>query len=167
MAERLKRAMVRGFVSIIAVSALALTLPARAQNAPSEETLRTTIERIIAESRAAKTAETELVSRLDQEKVDEKAFAETVGRVEKNVKAIKSLIDTLDARYDQLSEKQKDTVREAWTVAELFATFVDNQKEGLSKLGDKDSRQEVRANAQCAVRRAAMLDEVLSRLTQK
>ena len=159
--------MKRTMLCLVVFGALACAAPNQAPTAPSESTLKSTIDRILAESRAAKQAEADLAAHLEQDKIDEAAFTTTINRAEKNAQAIRELIDQLDALYDQLSDHQKDTVREAWTVAELFSAFVDNQKEGIGKLADKDSRQEILANAQCSVRRAAMLEETLNRLTQR
>jgi hypothetical protein len=145
--------------------------PAAAQQpveqALTPETLNRAIDRIIAEARNIRKAESEMVARLNEGKADQKYLAERVALSEKSLTLIHKTIDMLDANYELLSESQKETLRSSWDIAELFGAFLDNEKAANEKLADKEQQEEARVNAECAVRRAIMLEETVSQLKKK
>jgi len=119
---------------------------------------------ILKQAASAKQVETALMETFAQPKVDVKAAAAQIEKAAQNMTAIRKLLDELDARYESLTENQRSTVREAWTIAELLGSYVDGQKDKLSQLGDAELREDARVTALCAVRRATMLDETLRAL---
>jgi hypothetical protein len=150
----------------IGVFALALAAwPASAQDQTlTPEKINKAIDQVIAEARVIRKAESEMVAHLNAGKADHDYLAARVTQSEKSLAVIRKTIDMLDANYDLLSETQKETLRSSWDIAELFGAFLDNEKAADENLSDKDQREEAKVNAECAVRRAVMLEETVSKL---
>lgn len=140
--------------------------PARPKPAQSPAGIADIVSRINREAEAAQKAETDFAAALEKGPLDPVKAASLVDQSDTSVKAIKQLLDQLDARYESLSEDQRGVVRQAWTISMLLGAFVANQKDALDSLKTEQGRTEAQVNAQCAVRRAAMLAETLRGLAR-
>jgi hypothetical protein len=124
------------------------------------------VARITRESEVARQVESDLATLLEKPGVDVVKAAALMEKADASVNNIKKLLDQLDARYEALSEDQRSVVRQAWTISMLLGAFVANQKESMDGLKTEDGRKESQVNAQCAVRRAVMLEETLKGLVR-
>lgn len=146
---------------LIVVLAVSLIVVGQVLAAQSSKSVVTDVVR---EAGAVAQTEKSLQVLLQQSGADPKQAASLVDTAQKNVKTIKELLDQLDASYDALNEEQRSAVRESWTISELLSAYVDNQKDDLAGLSDKERREDARVNANCAVRRAEMLVSSVERL---
>lgn len=121
---------------------------------------------VVREAGLVEKTEKSLRSLLEQPAADARQVETLVTTARNNVKTIKELLDQLEARYESLDEDQRSAVRESWTISELLGAYVDNQKDDLAGLGDKERREDARVNANCAVRRAEMLVSSVQKLTR-
>ena len=136
------------------------------QNVPSPPEIADIVARITRASEVARQVESDFATLLEKPGVDAVKAADLVEKADASVNNIKKLLDQLDARYEVLSEDQRSVVRQAWTISMLLGAFVANQKESMDGLKTEDGRKESQVNAQCAVRRAVMLEETLKGLVR-
>ena len=147
------------------VLVLACSLVVLGQLLAAQDT-KAAVVQVIQQAESAGRIETSLAALFDKPSPDIRQISSQIESVHKSVAAIKASLDQLDARYDTLTEEQRDAVREAWTLAELLGAYVENQVDALPDLSVTDRRQEAKTNAQCAIRRAAMLVESLRQLAK-
>jgi len=123
-----------------------------------------TFDEILKSTQAVEAAETRLLAEYDKPQADTSVVAAQVVVIDQQVKAIRKMLEDLDAQDEKLTSDERDTVRSSWSLVMILTAYAEDQKELLKSADGPKQLEEARLTAQCALRRAVMLKESLTRL---
>lgn len=152
-------------VFVFAAGLLLSGMLSQAQTPPTDPALRSSVTQAIQHARALKKAQEAISSAITAHKASSEQLAPQIAATENSLKALRESIEKIDERYDKLSETHQAAVREAWSLTQLFTVFIEYMKEAAAKADSPERERDLISHVTSTTRRAAMLDETLTRLS--
>ncbi|MBI4893399.1 MAG: hypothetical protein HY821_22450 [Acidobacteria bacterium] len=137
---------------------------AAAQTRPAEPEVGGRVRAVLGEIAKAQATTKAILAELDKTPPQVKSAEALLPQAVAQSKSILSGIEAVDVVYDQLSDAQKDALREAWSIAMVMYGCVEPPPDQTVALQSPDRAGEIRTSVECAQRRTAQLKEMLPSL---
>ena len=134
---------------------------ASAQNQPAQRDLASVSQEMLAAIQTIQNHSSTLLKELEKKQPDRQTVEKMSAEAVTQARQIRKLIEELDAFYAQMPEAQQSALRRSWSVATILNGCMESAVDSLAGQSP-DVWGEVRTSAECALRRAGQLEEVLA-----
>lgn len=133
---------------------------AAAQTRPAPSGAATLARGIFDQLSQAQTTSRAILAELSKSPPATQAAARLAADAAAQARAVLDGVDGLDAHYDSMNPQSQEALRRAWSIAMILDACGSSVRDA-SKL-DSGGAAEMRTGAECALRRAAQLEETLA-----